>query len=109
MRYKREMGGLIAYIWIFKKVFDEVICRLIKKLEHADGIKEKVLDWTRDYLVDGEMRTTIKKVNSSWGGVLSGVPQGSLIYKESKYQLVWCIKWSATRIITVSKYAYYLY
>lgn len=65
---------------ILNKAFDKVLLkRLIWKLEHTGDIKGKLLTWMRDYLVDKEMRTTIKNVNSNLCYVSNTVPQRSVL------------------------------
>ena len=62
-----------------QKAFDTVpIRRLILKLE-AVGIKGKVLEWITDFVSNREQRVQLRDSASEWVGVLSGVPQGSVL------------------------------
>ena len=63
-----------------QKAFDTVPTRrLILKLE-AVGIRGKVLKWITDFLTDREQRVLIRGQASEWIRVLSGVPQGSVLW-----------------------------
>lgn len=51
---------------------------LICKLE-ALGVCNPLLNWIRSYLADRRQRVVLKGHSSSWKGIGSGVPQGSVL------------------------------
>ena len=62
----------------FSKAFDKVPRdRLVRKVR-AHGINGKVLSWIRSWLSNRQQRITINDSKSNWGGITSGVPQGSV-------------------------------
>ena len=63
----------------FSKAFDTVPHkRLLLKLEHI-GIKGELLDWIKGFLSNRRQRVLCDGVTSCWEGVISGVPQGSIL------------------------------
>nr|CAH8845910.1 unnamed protein product [Trichobilharzia regenti] len=63
----------------FSKAFDKVPHkRLLMKLESL-GIKGRLLDWLREFLIDRRQRVRINSKLSSWTAVSSGVPQGTVL------------------------------
>ena len=64
----------------FAKAFDTVpYRRLLLKLERY-GIKINMLKWIKSFLSIRAQRVTVKECISEGRAVLSGVPQGSVIY-----------------------------
>ena len=77
----QERDGWADCVFLdLKKAFDKVPHRkLLRKLEIIGGIRGKLLEWIKDFLNERTMRVTIRDKSSSWKGVISGVPQGSVL------------------------------
>lgn len=77
----QERNGWVDTIYLdLKKAFDKVPHRrLLWKIEHEGGIKGKLLEWMKNYLIGRKMRTVVKGEASTWGLIKSGVPQGSVL------------------------------
>jgi len=75
-----DEGNSLDVLYLdFSKAFDTVPHqRLLKKLE-AHGIKGTILRWTADFLKDRRQRVNVNGSLSEWLGVLSGIPQGSVL------------------------------
>ena len=43
------------------------------------GIKNRLLDWFRNYLSDRKQRVCMDGYNSTWKSINAGVPQGSIL------------------------------
>ena len=63
----------------YQKAFDTVPHRRLLKKLSAYGVKRKVLNWIESFLTGRTQQVVIGNCSSSWGGVSSGVPQGSVL------------------------------
>ena len=75
-----EQGSDIDCIYLdFSNAFDSVPHqRLLMKLRQF-GISEKLLTWTRAFLLGREQLVTVNGEISRVAAVLSGIPQGSVL------------------------------
>ncbi len=75
-----DQGSNVDAVYLdFSKAFDSVPHqRLCKKLE-SYGISGNTLNWIKDFLNDRRQKVIVNGEESQWQGVLSGVPQGSVI------------------------------
>jgi len=63
----------------FQKAFDSVRHnRLISNLQGC-GVSGHVLEWIRNFLVGRMQRVVLNSQKSEWSGIISGVPQGSVL------------------------------
>ena len=63
----------------YKKAFDSVpFGRLLVKL-YAYGIRGKLLQWIREFLVDRKQKVSANNNSSNFVPVTSGIPQGSVL------------------------------
>ncbi|BHF76113.1 hypothetical protein SprV_0501921100 [Sparganum proliferum] len=76
----RDEGNAVHAIYIdFKKAFDSVLHqRLLHKLRNA-GIRGVLLVWIQGFLAGQSQRVQLGRQQSSEVGVVSGVPQGSVL------------------------------
>ena len=65
----------------FHKAFDSVPQERLHAKLAAYGINSKVLDWMQAFLTDHKkhVRVVVNSCLSTWLGVLSGIPQGSVL------------------------------
>ena len=75
-----DQGGTLDLMYLdFANAFDTVpLERLLNKLA-SYGIQGHVLQWIRQFLTRRRQRVGVAGYFSSWTGVLSGVPQGSVL------------------------------
>jgi len=75
-----DEGGTVDAVYLdFAKAFDTVPHqRLLIKLE-GYGVKGKLLEWFKDFLLGRRQRVVVAGSLSEWTQVLSGIPQGSVL------------------------------
>jgi len=62
------------------KAFDKVPqCRLFSKL-CSYGINDQLILWIKDFLLHRSQRVKINNEFSAWHSVISGMPQGNVLY-----------------------------
>ena len=66
----------------FAKAFDRVPHqRLLTKI-HNVGIRGKMFNWIKNFLIEREQRVVINNKFSNWTNVISGIPQGSVLGRD---------------------------
>ena len=75
-----EEGHEVRVLFLdISKAFDKVWhIGLLAKLKSV-GIRGSLYNWFGSYLIDRYQRVTIQGVNSNWGKIEAGVPQGSVL------------------------------
>ena len=63
----------------FAKAFDKVDHEILLQKLHIFGVRGKLHDWIKDFLLNRSQLVTVSGVHSVLALVLSGVPQGSVL------------------------------
>ena len=75
-----EDGGSIDSIYLdFQKVFESVPHEYLLKKLYGYGIRGKVHEWVKMFLMDRRQKVTVSILKSDWSPYASGIPQGSVI------------------------------
>ncbi|RUM41879.1 MAG: hypothetical protein DSY80_08180 [Desulfocapsa sp.] len=76
-----DRGGEIDVIYLdFMKAFDTVPHRRLLSKLSSYGIHGEVLSWIKAFLCDRRQRVAVRGSFSDWLDVLSGIPQGSVLW-----------------------------
>ena len=63
----------------FEKAFDKVSHKKLLIKLYGYGIRGKLLGWIKSFLRGRRQRVVMGEIESEWGDILSGVPQGSVL------------------------------
>ena len=63
----------------FQKAFDTIPHQRLLSKVHTYGIRGKVYEWIRNFLLNRRQRVVLNNSKSTWSEVISSVPQGSLL------------------------------
>ena len=63
----------------FQKAFDTIPHQRLLSNVHAYGIRGKVYEWIRNFLLNRRQRVVLNNSKSTWSEVISSVPQGSVL------------------------------
>ena len=79
--YKNMDNGLFtgAVFLDFRKAFDLVNHKILLQKLRSYGIKGVELSWFTNYLENRQQKTTAGDSTLTWGTIVSGVPQGSIL------------------------------
>ena len=74
-------GSPVDEIYLdFQKALDKVPHQRLILMLKAHGMGNSIINWVEQWLTDRRQRVVVDEEVSSWKSVLSGVPQGSILW-----------------------------
>jgi len=75
------IGGTVDAVYLdIAKAFDTVPHQRLQIKQEGYGVKGKLLEWFKDFLLGRRQRKVVAGSFSEWRQVLSGIPQGPVMF-----------------------------